>query len=294
MNIGFIGIGNMGGPMAANLARKGFAVTVYDNDAARAARFGQEHDTGVAETLARLGENDVIVTMLPTGPIVTRVLLGDAEAGEPGLLASLRPGTVVIDMSSSEPVGTQELGAALRKEGVYLVDAPVSGGVPRAQSGELAIMYGGDDVQAIERVLPVLSAMGTRLFATGPLGSGHAMKALNNYVAAAGFAACAEALIIGKRFGLDAGNMVDIMNVSTGRNFHTDLTLKEHVVGEKYATGFAIGLLAKDVRIAAELGRAVGVDAPVSRLVCDRWAQARDALGAERDNSAAILAWSPA
>ena len=133
--------------------------------------------------------------------------------------------------------------------------------------------------------------MGKQLFETGPLGSGHAMKALNNYIAAAGYTAVAEALLIGQRFGLDQNVMVDILNVSTGRNFTTEVMIKEHVLGGKFATGFALGLMAKDVRIAADLGEAVGLDAPVSRLVRERWAAARDKLGASRDTSEAILGW---
>jgi 3-hydroxyisobutyrate dehydrogenase len=133
--------------------------------------------------------------------------------------------------------------------------------------------------------------MGDRLFETGGLGSGHAMKALNNFVAATSFAATAEAMLIGRRFGLDESTMVEIMNVSTGRNFHTDVVMKEHVIGGRYATGFAVGLLAKDVKIAADLGEAVGLDAPLSRLVGARWAEARDHLGPTRDNTEAILAW---
>jgi 3-hydroxyisobutyrate dehydrogenase len=133
--------------------------------------------------------------------------------------------------------------------------------------------------------------MGKQLFETGPLGSGHAMKALNNYIAAAGYTAVAEALLIGQRFGLDQNVMVDILNVSTGRNFTTEVMIKEHVLGGKFATGFALGLMAKDVRIAADLGEAVGLDAPVSRLVRERWAAARDKLGATRDTSEAILGW---
>ncbi len=144
---------------------------------------------------------------------------------------------------------------------------------------------------AIERARPLLRTMGDRLFDTGGLGTGHAMKALNNFVAAASFAACAEALIAGERFGLDPGRMVDILNVSTGRNFHTDMTLREHVVGGKFATGFALGLLAKDVKIAADLTRDLNFDAPLVRLVSARFDQARDALGYSRDNSEAIKAW---
>ena len=144
-------------------------------------------------------------------------------------------------------------------------------------------MIGGDDKKAIERAKPLLLSMGKQLFETGPLGSGHAMKALNNYIAAAGYTAVAEALLIGQRFGLDQNVMVDILNVSTGRNFTTEVMIKEHVLGGKFATGFALGLMAKDVKIAADLGEAVALDAPVSRLVRERWAAARDKLGAARD-----------
>jgi 3-hydroxyisobutyrate dehydrogenase len=194
-------------------------------------------------------------------------------------------------MSSSDPVGTRELGAALATSGITLIDAPVSGGVPRAGHGTLTIMIGGDDPAAVERARPLLRTMGDRLFDTGGLGSGHAMKALNNFVAAAGFAACAEALLAGQRFGLDPARMVEILNVSTGRSFLTDLVLREHVVEGKFATGFQLGLLAKDVRIAADLARELRLDAPLARLVSERFEAARDALGYTRDHTEAIKAW---
>jgi len=289
MRVGFIGIGNMGWPMARNLVTKGFQVTVFDAEPGRSQRFTQECGGAVAGQLTDLAANDVIVTMLPTGQIVCQVLTG---GGDNSLARSLKPGTVVIEMSSSEPTGTQQLGAQLAHRQVTLIDAPVSGGVPRAQSGKLAIMIGGDDGAAIERVKPVLSAMGDRLFMTGPLGSGHAMKALNNYIAAACFTATAEAILVGEKFGLDPEKMVDIVNVSTGRNFHTDVVMKEHVLSKKFATGFSVGLLAKDVKIASDLATAVGIDAPLSKLIVERWASARDRLGANRDNTEAILAWS--
>jgi len=288
MKVGFIGIGAMGGPMVANVAKAGHDVTLYDTDTARAAKLAAEIGARSAAKLADLADSEAIVTMLPTGQIVRSVFL-EADGGALG--KALKPGTLIIDMSSSEPVGTQELGAEIAKTGAVLVDAPVSGGVARAVSGELTIMIGGDDKQAIERSKPLLLSMGQRLFDTGPLGSGHAMKALNNFAAAAAYTATAEAMLIGKRFGLDQATMIDIMDVSTGKNFHTQHTMKEHVVGEKYATGFAVGLLAKDVKIAADLGKAMGLDAPVSRLVSDRWADARDHLGPTKDNSEAIRAW---
>jgi 3-hydroxyisobutyrate dehydrogenase len=288
MRIGFIGIGNMGAPMAANLVKGGHDLTVYDSDAARASQFAREHACRAAQSFADLADAQGIVTMLPTGQIVREVLL-ESEGG--GLARKLRPDSLVIDMSSSDPVGTRQLGPLLAAIGIALIDAPVSGGVPRARSGTLAIMIGADRKDALERAKPVLACMGDRLFETGPLGSGHAMKALNNYVAAAGYAAAAEALLIGKRFGLAQGVMVDIINVSTGRNFNTEVVMKEHVLTGKYATGFALGLLAKDVRIAADLGRAMRLDAPLSRLISERYALASQRLGASHDNSEAILGW---
>ena len=285
MNVALIGVGNIGAPMAGCIARAGHALTLFDNSPGRAQRVAAEHGCRAAATLADLSAADFVVTMLPTGQVVSDLYLRE------GLAAHLRRGTIAIDMSSSEPNGTRRLGAALAPGGIVLIDAPVSGGVPRAALGTLAIMIGGDDKAAIEGARPLLGSMGDRLFDTGGLGSGHAMKALNNFVAAAGFAACAEALIAGERFGLDPGRMVDILNVSTGRNFHTDMVLREHVVGGRHATGFALGLLAKDVRIAADLTRELELDSPVVRLISARFDAARDALGFDADNSEAIKAW---
>lgn len=288
MRVGFIGIGNMGWPMAANIAKAGHHLTVFDLDRERATRFAREHNCRGAAGLPDIAENEFTITMLPTGQIVRDALLA-AENG--AFTKALRPGALVIDMSSSDPLGTRKLGADLARYGAILVDAPVSGAVPRATSGTLAIMIGGDDKDAIARAKPLLSAMGDRLFETGPLGSGHAMKALNNYIAAAGYTAVVESLLIGQRFGLDQSVMVDILNASTGRNFTTEFMIKEHVLSGKYATGFAVGLMAKDVKIAADLGEAVRLDAPMSRLIRERWAVARDRLGATHDTSEALLAW---
>jgi 3-hydroxyisobutyrate dehydrogenase len=285
MRVGFVGIGNMGRPMAVNVLKAGHAVVALDSEPARAERLALEHGASAAQRPEELGSVEFVITMLPTGQIVRDLYLRD------GLASALRPGTVCIDMSSSDPAGTRALGAELRGIGLILLDAPVSGAVPRAQSGTLTIMIGGDDASAIERAKPLLAAMGNRLFEAGSLGCGHALKALNNLVAAAAFTATAEALLIGKRFGLDPARMIEVMNVSTARNFHTDVVMSEHVIGGKFATGFALGLLAKDVQIAADLARQVRLDAPLSRLVNARWAHARDRLGPQRDNSEAILSW---
>lgn len=286
MRVGFVGLGNMGVPMAANLLRAGHAVTVYDLDPARVTGFVAQHGGQGAASPADLAGSEFVVTMLPDGHVVREVYLGSG-----GLASVLSAGAIAIDMSSSDPQGTRALGAELAKRGIALVDAPVSGAVPRATTGTLAIMIGTEESSVRERAKSVLSAMGNRLFDTGGLGTGHAMKALNNFVAASGYAAAVEALLAGKRFGLDPTRMLAILNSSTGRNFNTEVVLQEHVVNQRFATGFSLGLLAKDVGIAADLMDTVHLDAPMAALVRQRYKQALAQLGGQRDNSEAILAW---
>ncbi|HSJ90748.1 MAG TPA: NAD(P)-dependent oxidoreductase [Ilumatobacter sp.] len=287
--IAFVGLGNMGWPMAAHLVRAGYQVTGVDVDRIRAESWAATHDApdtpaGFATSVAAVSEVvDVIVTMLPSGAEVREVLLSAA--------ADAKEGMVAVDMSSADPVGTRELGAELASAGIRLVDAPVSGGVPRAVEGTLSIMIGGEP-DAIEIARPVLAAMGERLFEVGALGNGHAMKCLNNYVAGTAFVACSEALAIGQRFGLDPTTMFDVMNVSTARCFNTDLVMKQHVVSGEFASGFALGLLAKDVGIADALAAAMGADTPLADLVAARLAEARDALGFGVDHTRAHQHWS--
>lgn len=288
VRIGFIGIGKMGWPMAANLVRAGYAVTVYDLAPGRMVEFASEFQAGAASRLADMAACHVVVTMLPTGKEVRDVLLVSEDGG---LSRHLAKGSIAIDMSSAEPVGTRALGEDLDSLGIQLVDAPVSGGVTRAESATLAIMIGGG-ADAVARAKPVLAVLGDRLFEVGPLGCGHAMKALNNFLAATSFAATCEAVQIGERFGLDPMVMADILNVSTGRTFCSEQLLKQHILSGVFGTGFTAGLLAKDVSIATGLGEQMGVDAPVSRLVRDRWFDARDGVGPNADHTRAATHWA--
>lgn len=231
---------------------------------------------------------DFVITMLPNGHVVREVLM-DAEDG--AFINHVHAGCIVIDMSSSEPTGTRALGEALAKREVILIDAPVSGGVPRAKLGTLAIMIGASDADALARAKPLLSTMGDRLFETGTVGSGHATKALNNLIAATSFVATSEAMLAAKRFGLDLTTFIDVVNVSTGHTFMSDKVMKDHVIGGQYATGFALGLLVKDVGIANELCDAVHMHAPLSKLVLERWQEALDEKGFSADNSEGYLVW---
>jgi 3-hydroxyisobutyrate dehydrogenase len=167
----------------------------------------------------------------------------------------------------------------------------VSGGITRAADGTLAIMVGTDSESAFERARPVLEVLGARLFRTGPRGSGHAMKALNNFLGAAAYTTLAEALRIGEYFGLEPNGMLDVINNSTGRSFNSEVVFPQDVVSGRYGTGFALGLLAKDAGIAAALSDAAGADAPACHLVAERWAAAAAGLGATADHSEAHKQW---
>jgi 3-hydroxyisobutyrate dehydrogenase len=286
LTIGFVGLGNMGWPMARNLHAAGFGLVTRDVDADRQARFAAEHPGALAAASpSAFAVADLVVTMLPNGAIVHDALLGW------GIGPALRPGSLVIEMSSADPSDTLRLAADLASHHVRLVDAPVSGGVPRAVTGELALMVGGAD-EDVAKAQPALRVLGdpARQFRTGGLGTGHAMKALNNVVAAATTCATAEALVVGKRFGLDPAVMIDVINASTGRSFVSEIFGTEVLTG-RYGTGFALGLLAKDVRIAASVAAAAEVDAPVITLTDQRWSKALAQLGPQTDQSQAHQAW---
>lgn len=290
LRVGFVGLGRMGTPMAARLIAAGFSVTLFDTDQDSARRVAERDGGRVARSLAEVGrDSDAVITMLPNGDIVRRVAVGTPAAAEDRLLASMRRGSVLVDMSSSSPTGTQALGSTLAAHGIDMLDAPVSGGVPRAEAGTLSIMVGGDSA-IIARCRPLLAALGERIFETGPLGSGHAMKALNNLVSAAGLIAAAEALIIGRRFGLDPALMIDVLNASTGRNNSTENKFKQFVFSRSFASGFSLELMVKDLTTAIDLAHATETPAPLSVACRDLWAAAQAQLERDADHTA-IVRW---
>lgn len=275
--VGFVGIGNMGWPMAANLVAAGLDVTVCDAVPGRAASFaadvGGTAAPGVAE--AAVGA-DALVTMLPTSDHVVRVV-GEARP-------ALGSGAVVVEMSSGVPSVTRALAADLAGDGVALVDCPVSGGVARAVTGDLSIMAGGDD-DALARVEPLLSAIGSSVHRCGGVGAGQAMKALNNLVSAGGFLVGIEALLIGRRCGLEPERMVDVLNASSGTNNSTQRKFGPFVLSRAFDSGFGLDLMVKDLGIALQMAREEGVAAPFSALCAELWASAGGLLGPGRDHT---------
>lgn len=276
--IAFAGIGNMGWPMAANLIKAGHDVVVSDLSAERVARFVSEvGGHGAASAAEAASGADALVTILPTSREVAVVA---------GQVADFLPnGALFIDMTSGNPTRTREIAESLAPRGIRMVDCPVSGGVPRAKTGELAIMAGGSDTD-LDAAEPILRAMGTSIHRCGAIGAGQAMKALNNLVSAGGFLIGIEALLIGQKFGLEPGLMVDVLNASTGMNNSTQKKFRQFVLSRRFDSGFGLDLMVKDLSIALEVGKEAGVPTPLSALTREMWAAAAKSLGAGEDHTA--------
>jgi len=279
--VGLIGIGSMGWPMGARVRQAGYALTAIDAAPGRADQFAKETGAAAAKDAAAVARaSDVVITMLPTSQDVAAALGGDN-----GVLAGLQPGSVVVEMSSGMPSRTRELAELVAAKGGTLIDAPVSGGVTRAKTGELAIMVGGDEA-AIETARPILQAMGNSVTRVGDIGSAHAMKALNNLVSAGGFLIGIEAMLIGSKFGIDENVMVDILNASTGMNNSTQKKFRQFVLSRAFNAGFGLDLMAKDLTIALDLARETATPVPFAALCREMWASAAAMLGKGQDHTA--------
>jgi 3-hydroxyisobutyrate dehydrogenase len=252
--------------MSAHLAAAGYALQSFDAN-------GKGTRRSVRDA-AR--DADVLVTMLPDGEVVREVIL---EA-----LPALGEGALVIDMSSADPAGTRALGRALAAHGIAMLDAPVSGAIAKAKDATLAIMVGGAE-KDVCRARPILEKMGNQIFHCGPLGAGHAVKALNNYLGAAGTIAGFEVLLIAKAFGLDPKPMLEAINASTGRNSTTERKIPQQVLTGAFASGFKLALMAKDVGIAAALARDLAVPAPYLRKTLEIWLDAQRKLPPDADHT---------
>lgn len=275
--IGFIGLGMMGTPMTACLARAGFSLLLLDADKNRTETLCKEREARLL-TVETVKEADILITMLPKSDTVEAVLLSDGWADR------LKQGAVVIDMSSSEPVRSRELGRALEKKAVGYLDAPVSGGVKRAVDGNLAILVGGS-AELLANCRPVLEAMGGSILHIGEAGAGHAAKALNNFVSAAGLMATVEALHVARRFGIKPETMTDVLNASTGRSNTSENKVKQFMLSGSFASGFSLSLMDKDLGIAGALAQSVGYPLSFGRHGIEIWHEVAVRAGASADHT---------
>ncbi|MEO1330959.1 MAG: NAD(P)-dependent oxidoreductase [Pseudomonadota bacterium] len=276
--IGFIGVGAMGAPMAGHLAKAGFDVVARDLSEERlAACLAASGARAIRDAPAFGAASDAVVTMLPNGAAVRAAVLED------GVAEGLRPGALLIDMSSAAPWETQALAEELAPRGVRVLDAPVSGGAPRAISGTLAIIAGGAEAD-LEAARPALETMG-RIAHAGPLGAGQALKALNNLLSAVGLIATFETLIAAAKYGLDPERALAILNDSTGRNNTTENKVAQFVLNRAFDSRFALDLMLKDVTTARAIGERTETPMMLGALAREMLAAAAAELGPGADHT---------
>jgi 3-hydroxyisobutyrate dehydrogenase len=279
--VGFIGLGAMGWPMASHLAKAGVLGKVFDTRSEAAQNFAEEFNV-VATTSAKDCADGMrfLITIVPTSAIAREVLCGDH-----GVMHADKKPELVIEMTSGEPNATRAVADELNKAGIHVVDAPVSGGVTRAKSADLAIMIGGDKSH-VAQVEPILNMMGKTLTHVGPTGAGQALKALNNLVSAAGLLVASEAVAVAKRFGLDPELVVDVLNNSSGMNNSTKTKFKPFILSGSYGSGFGLDLMVKDIGIAIEMAKSFSSEIPFSQACFDEWKLAQHELGPGKDHTA--------
>jgi 3-hydroxyisobutyrate dehydrogenase len=267
--VGFVGLGAMGSRMVRNL--KGAAdLLVFDTDPTRAAEAADAVGGTPAKDLSAMAAADAVILMLPNSAVVDAVLTG---TDGPGLLDILPSGSLVLDMSSSDPTHTVKNAELAQERGLTLVDAPVSGGITGAEAGELAIMAGGTQAE-FERAMPLLDRLGSRIVRVGDIGAGHALKALNNLLAATILAATSEVFAVGRKYGLDPATMHNVINASSGGSFMTNVLWPKAVLPRTWDFGFTLQLMEKDVRVAMSLIEATGVPTVLAEANAGIWARA--------------------
>ena len=279
--IAFIGLGQMGAPMARNLLKAGYAVGGHDRDASVASRFSDSPSFAWCASAADAVQGaDLVILMLPDSTIVDHVLW----QAESALSARMTPGALVIDMSSSDPMCSRENAKKLKALDLGFIDAPVSGGVKKAEAGTLAIMMGGE-AASVERARPVLEAMGKTLTHVGEAGAGHAVKALNNYVSAAGLLAVCEALAAAEKFGINPHLANQVFNASTGKNNTTENKVEAFMLSGAFNSGFALALMKKDLETANRFIGQVESGAEFSRHCLQIWTDANAQLEPDADHT---------
>ena len=283
MKVAFLGLGDIGSLMAAHLARDPFDLVVWNRTVSKAEAFAREHKVRVAATPAEAVRSaDVVITCLPSSVEVEAVLHGDN-----GMLDAFRKGAVLVDCTSGDPPTSRSIAAELGGRGVDFIDAPVSGGTIAAKSGSLTVMWGGEEL-VFERVRPVVEAFGKKIVHAGQIGSGDALKAINNALLAVHILSTAEGLAVLVKAGVDPKVALDVINASSGRSNTSENLIPQRVLTRAFPRTFRLALLEKDIGIAAVLADDLGVRTPVISLAAERFHEAREKLGEEADHVEAV------
>jgi 3-hydroxyisobutyrate dehydrogenase len=276
--ISFLGLGAIGAPMAVHLAKHG-PLRVWNRTAAKAAEFATTHGATHARTPAEAARGAaIVITCFPVSADVEALL-----DGPDGLLAGLGKGAALVDCTSGDPATSRRIHARLAEHGVDFIDAPVSGGVAGAEAGTLTLMVGGDSA-VLERVRPVLEVFGKKIVHCGPIGSGDAVKAVNNALLALHIWSAGEGLLALRKAGVDPAVALDVINTSSGRSNASMNLFPERVLTRAFPRTFRLALLDKDVGIAAQVAREQKVPSPLIQLTAELFAGAHAAMGEEADH----------
>jgi len=283
MKTAFLGLGAIGRPMAARVAAAGLPLTVWNRTLSRAEEFARDGRATIAATAGEaVREADVVITCLSNSPDVASLI-----DGPDGLLASMRPGSVLVDCTSGEPATSRRIAAQLAERGIDFLDAPVSGGVGGAERGALTIMVGGK-ADVLERVRPVLATFGQKIVHCGDIGAGHTVKAMNQALLAIHIWSAGEALVTLVKEGVRPSVALDVINASSGRSNSSMNLFPERVLTRAFPRTFRLALIDKDIGIAARVARENGVPSPVMQLTADLFKVAHGALGEEADHVEAV------
>ncbi|CAG9274441.1 3-hydroxyisobutyrate dehydrogenase [Paraburkholderia unamae] len=281
--IAVVGLGQMGGRIAGRLLDTGHRIGVFDTDGSRAQALAARGATPYANLRSLGSEHDVVLTVLPDADIVRRVVLDEG-----GLASGMTRSSLLIDVTTSVPSVTKEIAGALGQRGILMLDAPVSGGVQKAETGALTIMAGGD-AAVLRQAMPVLQAIGAQVFHMGAIGTGHTAKALNNLITATTLAITSEAMALGVKLGVDAQTLLDVINAGSGRSAASETKFPEQILSRKFEPGFSMALMLKDVGIALAMARDAHAPAHVGAAVHALWKHGVDQGRGGMDHSAIAL-----
>jgi 3-hydroxyisobutyrate dehydrogenase len=283
MRVSFLGLGAIGAPMAAHLAKAPFELVVWNRTRQKASAFAEEHScTQAATPREAVASAEVVVTCLPSS-----VELLDLINSRNGIAAGLHSGALLIDCTSGDPATSKAIASELSTFGASFVDAPVSGGVKGAVAGTLTVMCGGE-AASVARARPVLEAFGRKIIHCGGVGAGDAVKAMNQALLAIHIWSGGEALATLARLGVSAEVALDVINGSSGRSNTSENLFPERVVGRKFPRTFKLALLDKDIAIAAQISRENGVGTPLIDLAASLMKEAHAELGEEADHVEAV------
>ncbi len=260
MKVSFIGMGTMGGPMARNIMKAGHEVTVHNRTREKEESLAQAGAQRAASPREAAAGAEIIITCVSDTPDVTAIILGDT-----GVIHGAQQGSIVVDMSTISPIATRRMAEALAQKGIKMLDAPVSGGSEGAQNGTLTIMVGGE-APAVDKVMPVLEAMGKTITHVGPIGAGQITKAINQIIISGTYLTLAEGLTLGIKAGLDMPKIVQALSGGAANSWVLS-NRADNMINNSYPLGFRVKLHYKDLRIALDTARELGVNLPCTAFV---------------------------